>query len=125
MLGRPTIEHLRRTDERQISLSLVKWQGQVYIVATTDITGLCEMQARFDEQAGYTGEAGTYESMLFTQTGESLLYPFGDLPGHEGLGVFQRYATEEQARDGHQVFLTQVQQTLMQLYPAEESGREE
>ncbi len=50
--------------------------------------------------------------MLFIDGESETIYPFGDLPGHPGIGVFQRYDTEDQARDGHQNFVTRVQRYL-------------
>jgi hypothetical protein len=64
-----------------------------------------------DAQAGYTGILDNFETMLFVD-GECQEYPFGDLSGHAGLGVFQRYQAEEQARDGHQAFMTSVKRLL-------------
>ena len=83
-----------------------------YTISTTEIMSLHLIQAIHDRAAGYIGLLGNYETMLFINQ-ESLVYPFGDLPGHPGLGVFQRYGTEEEARDGHQEFVTQVQRLLL------------
>lgn len=89
-----------------------KYSGHEYVIITSDITRCRNIQLRYDESAGYTGGFKPYESMLFVDN-ESMDYPFGDLPGHHDLGIFQRYDTEEQARDGHQTFVTRVKRVLL------------
>jgi hypothetical protein len=39
-------------------------------------------------------------------------YPFGDLPGNELQGVYQRSATKEEALEGHSGFVAQVKAIL-------------
>lgn len=108
-----------------ISLATFRCQGHIYTVSTVDIRPLHAVQRIYDHDAGCTWEdgsaegmvsapgnlVGNYETMLFVD-GESVMPPFGDLPGWPGLGVFQRYLTEDGARDGHQDFVTWVQRLL-------------
>jgi len=87
-------------------------QTDTYTISTTDIRHLQAIQSRTDRHAGYTGLLGNFETMLFINQNDDV-YPWGDLPGHPGLGVFQRYDTEDEARDGHQEFVTRVQRFLL------------
>ena len=41
------------------------------------------------------------------------VYPFGDMPDNETQGVFQRYDTVDEAREGHQKFVERVKQILL------------
>lgn len=52
-----------------------------------------------------------FETMLFLND-LPVPYPFGDLPGNELQGVYQRYTTEEEAKQGHSEFVTQVKAIL-------------
>lgn len=56
-----------------------------------------------------------YETMLFVdgECNGSDVYPFGDMAGNEIQGVFQRYDTEDEAKDGHQEFVSRVKQILL------------
>jgi len=94
-----------------VSVTSFRFKGNNYTISTTTLDNLKHIQRMYDEQAGYTGPLGNYETMLFID-GESMVYPFGNLPGHVKLGVFQRHETEEEARDGHQQFVTLVQKEL-------------
>src|SRR5579859_1520506 len=107
-----TFEELAPACEATVNATTFKYQGKTYTISTTDITHLRPMQRIFDAHHGYTGNLGYYETMLFIDGESDRIYPFGDLPGHAGLGVFQRYDTEEEARDGHQIFVTRVQRIL-------------
>lgn len=108
--------------ERVISINAFRFTtGEVYIVVTSDIHQLTRLQAGIDKQFGYSGPAGNYETMLFRGEESVGLYPFGDLPGCMGIGVFQRYDTEDEARDGHQVFMTQVKRELRNRTSKEET----
>jgi len=95
-----------------INVTSFRFQGKNYTVSTTSLNALLPIQRRVDLDAGYTGKLGLYETMLFVNGQSVEVYPFGDLPGHHGLGVFLRYDTEEEARDGHQEFVTRVQRHL-------------
>jgi len=98
--------------EGTVNVTSFRFQGKNYTISTTEIMSLRRVQQMVDRDAGYTGMTGSYETMLFIDS-ESLIYPFGDLPGHHSLGVFQRYDTEDEARDGHQEFVTRVQHALL------------
>lgn len=104
-------EDIERRTSSDIETSF-RYNGSVYTIATTDISHLRIMQDIVDSQNGYIGKRGNYETMLFID-GESIIYPFGDLPGHPRLGVFQRYGTEDEARGGHQEFVSKVKQILL------------
>ena len=95
-----------------VNVTSFRFQGKNYTISTTDITDLLVIQQVVDVEYGYTGKLGRYETMLFVDGQSVAVYPFGDLPGHHGLGVFQRYDTEDEARDGHQEFVTRVQRQL-------------
>ncbi len=95
--------------------------GEVYVVVTSDIHQLNLLQAEVDRQYGYSGPAGNYETMLFKGEESTSLYPFGDLPGCMGIGIFQRYNDEDESRDGHQVFMTQVKRELRNRTSKEET----
>lgn len=98
--------------QASVNVTSFRFQGKNYTISTTGIIDFLLIQKRVDTNAGYTGKLGLYETMLFVD-GESVeVYPFGDLPGHRGLGVFQRYDTEDEARDGHQEFVTRVKRIL-------------
>jgi len=94
-----------------VNTTTFRYNGKRYTISTTEIVSLHELQRMWDLKTGYTGILGNYETMLFID-GESECYPFGDLPGWAGLGVFQRYETEGEARDGHQEFVTRVKRIL-------------
>ncbi len=104
-------EEMRPECDGSVNVTTFRHNEKVYTISTTDVRHLANIQAKFDRNEGYFGELGNYETMLFINQ-KSMVYPFGDLPGHRGLGVFQRYDTEEQARDGHQEFVTRIQRTL-------------
>lgn len=55
-----------------------------------------------------------YETMLFID-GSPHRYPFGGMPGNAMQGIFQRYDTESEARDGHSQFVERVKQTLSSM----------
>lgn len=114
----PAFEDLPPEGEGTCNVTSFRFQEHVYTISTTCIVSLRFIQSLHDIQAGYMGPLGNYETMLFID-GDSLIYPFGDLPGHSRLGVFQRYETEEEARDGHQIFVTRVKRQLV-LEAAEE-----
>ena len=98
-----------------ISLNSFRFAGQRYTVITSDITHLQHIQYGFDREAGYQGILGNYETMLFIGEDEQNIFPdnpFPELPGHPKLGYFARYETEDEARDGHQAFVTKLQQLL-------------
>jgi hypothetical protein len=94
-----------------VNVTSLRYRQHNYTISTTEIISFQKTQLIYDKTAGYTGKTGNYETMLFVES-ESAIYPFGDLPGYLGLGVFQRYDTEDEARDGHQQFVTQVKQIL-------------
>jgi hypothetical protein len=98
-------------DGSTVNATTFRYENSIYTVSTTSIMHLHHVQRRHDLHAGYQGPLGNYETMLFIDQ-ESMIYPFGDLPGHKGLGVFIRYETEDEARDGHQTFVTRVKKTL-------------
>lgn len=52
-----------------------------------------------------------FETMLFLNDLPAP-HPFGDLPGNELQGVYQRYATKEEAQEGHSEFVTRVKAIL-------------
>ena len=89
------------------------FMGQFYLIVTSDVHLLRLLQNVVDQRYGYNGPQGNYETLLFRNHEECAdLYPFGDLPGHQGTGVFQRYDTEEEARVGHQNFVLRVKKEL-------------
>ena len=52
-----------------------------------------------------------FETMLFLNDVPAE-FPFGDLPGNELQGVYQRYTTQEEAKQGHSEFVTRVKAIL-------------
>lgn len=52
-----------------------------------------------------------FETMLFLD-GRTAPYPFGNLPGNKLQGVYQRYATKEEAEKGHNTFVARVRAIL-------------
>src|SRR5260221_9018312 len=97
--------------EGTVNVTTFRFQGKIYTISTTEIMSLHAVQSIVDARAGYTGTLGNYETMLFINQ-DSMVYPFGDLPGHPGLGVFQRYDDEDTARDGHYTFMARVKHIL-------------
>ena len=108
----PIFEELSPECLAAVNVTTFRYNGNRYTVSTTEIVSVHTFQRRWDLKAGYTGILGNYETMWFIN-GESECYPFGDLPGCAGLGVFQRYEAEEEARDGHQSFVTRVKRILI------------
>lgn len=89
------------------------FMGQLYLIITSDVHLLKPLQNIVDQRHGYNDLHRNYETLLFRNYEECAdLYPFGDLPGHKGIGVFQRYDTEEEARAGHQDFVLRVKKEL-------------
>lgn len=105
------IEEIEPECKGTVNVTTLKFQGTIYTISTTEIMSLKTLQRMHDLQAGYEGETGNYETMLFINQ-DSLIYPFGYLPGHPGLGVFQRYETEDEAYAGHQAFVKSVKGIL-------------
>jgi hypothetical protein len=110
-LQAPEFEELAPECNGTVNVTTFRHQGSVYTVSTTDIRPYHYAQRHQDYRAGYTGKLGNFETMLFIDQ-DSNIYPFHDLPGHQGLGVFVRYDTEDEAHDGHQSFVTQVKKAL-------------
>lgn len=56
-----------------------------------------------------------YETMLFVdgQSNGVTVYPFGNMEGNRMQGIFQRYGSEDEAKQGHQEFVAKVKQALI------------
>jgi hypothetical protein len=105
-----------------INCTTLLHEGKVYTISTAKLSGApdygfcCFITALGDLLNGNTDLADKdYETMLFIdrECNGSDVYPFGDMPGNEMQGVFQRYDTEDEARDGHQEFVARVKQILL------------
>jgi hypothetical protein len=108
----PVFEEVAPECARSVNVTSFRYEEKTYTISTTDIRHLHVEQRYHDRHAGYTGILGNYETMLFIDQ-NSMVYPFADMPGWPELGVFQRYETEDAARDGHQDFVTRVQRILL------------
>ena len=91
----------------------------VYTVSTCSLSGspmpffTAFVTTLGDNLTGNSDETGKdYETMLFVDGESVTIYPFGDLPGNEVQGVYQRYETREEAQVGHDVFVVRVQGIL-------------
>lgn len=64
------------------------------------------------QQLHRTAAGLDYETMLFID-GTPAKPPFGDMFGNRMQGIFQRYGTEDGAKQGHQQFVEKVKQVLI------------
>lgn len=97
-------------------------EGKTYTVSTVRLSGasmlsFCNYMTTLGDSLNGNSHLTDkdYETMLFIdgECNGSDVYPFGDMPGNEMQGVFQRYDTEREARDGHQEFVARVKQILL------------
>lgn len=95
-------------------------EGKVYTVSTCQLSGSpILLFTSFMTMLGdsmMSNEDDTekdYETMLFIDGESGGFYPFGDLPGNELQGIYQRYETEEEAKTGHQQFVDRVKVVLL------------
>lgn len=97
-------------------------EGKVYTISTARLSGapdygFCSLMTAWGDSLNDNEHLTDkdYETMLFIdgECNGSDVYPFGDMPGNEMQGVFQRYDTEDEARDGHQEFVSRVKQILL------------
>jgi hypothetical protein len=98
--------------DADIAVTSFRFRGKNYTISTISLVPLIDIQKVLDAKYGYSGNLGAFETMLFINGESDHIFPFGDLPGHHGLGVFARWDTEDAARDGHQEFVTRVQKCL-------------
>jgi len=107
-----------------INVTTFRYKGKTYTISTVRLSAVADpvmrRYSRFLTELGDTMTGNTaltdkdYETMLFIDgesTGDAV-YPFGDLPGNKKQGTYVRYDTEDQARDGHQEFVSQVKHIL-------------
>jgi hypothetical protein len=77
----------------QKKTSIETREGQTYLIST------CRLSQPIEQQK--------FETMLFLD-GKPASHPFDNLPGNTELGIYQRYATEAEARAGHHEFVRRV-----------------
>ena len=110
--------------ENTVACTSLQTAEGVYSIFTSDLSrlppGIDALLARAvtilaDCKMGHPEQSDlNFETMLFFD-GEPADYPFGAMPGNEIQGVYQRYATEEEALAGHRTFIEQVQGVLREM----------
>ena len=103
-----------------IAVTTLVFEDKNYTISTARLSGVDPMLRSYTDFMTALGDSMTgnddqtdkdYETMLFID-GDSDTYPFGDLPGNDFQGTYQRYDTEEEARTGHLDFVERVKQEL-------------
>ncbi len=105
-----------------IDVTTFAYQGKTYTISTCRLSGspmpalMGLITTMGDALTGNEEQTDKdYETMLFIDgASNDGVYPFGDLPGNDTQGVYQRYDTEDEARKGHQEFVERVKQVLNQ-----------
>jgi hypothetical protein len=108
--------------DNTIECTSFAFEGKTYTISTARLSGapyplfmsfVTALGDHFNDNSDLTDK--DYETMLFIdgESNGSDVYPFGDMPGNETQGVFQRYDTVDEAREGHQKFVERVKQILL------------
>lgn len=104
-----------------IECTTFAFEGKTYTVSTVRLSGgpdynfwslITALGDAINDNTDLTDK--DYETTLFVdgEANGSTVYPFGDMPGNEMQGIFQRYDTKDEARVGHQEFVERVKQVL-------------
>jgi len=101
---------------QHVDLTQFEHGGALYEISTINLDMLSGFAKSFVDVADSITGASTsdkrYETMLFIDGQSTEIYPFGSLP--EGLcgSVSQHYATYQEAKEGHNVFVAGVKSAL-------------